>query len=130
MKYRKPFYTMTTELMESRHLKVTDLAEETGLSERTIVNMRNSRSISYPYRSVAAVCIAMHLPPTLSEQYLACSHAAFDDTDINMVLYHYMVLNHYQDSVAKVNLLLLEAGAPPMTNKVEGFDDETGEQLS
>jgi hypothetical protein len=39
-------------------------------------------------------------------------------------------MNHYQEPVAKVNRWLLEAGAPPMTNKVEGFNDETGEQLS
>ncbi len=129
-KYKTPFFKMTTELMKERGLKVDMLSEESGVSERTIVNMRSDKNIQYPYSIVAAVCIAMHLPPSLSFEYLERSRAVFNDTDPYMCLYRYMVMNHYQEPVAKVNRWLLEAGAPPMTNKVEGFNDETGEQLS
>ena len=119
----KTFDQMTVELMESRHMEVRALAEKTGLSERTVLNMRNKRGAGFRYREVAAVCIALHLPPAVSREYIESNSASFDGTDVDLCLVRYMVNNHYLESVPAVNRMLVEAGARPMTGLVEGFDE-------
>ena len=122
-RFCKTFDQMTLELMASRHMGVSELVEKTGLSERTVLNMRSRRSGGFRYREVAAVCIALHLPPAVSREYIESNSASFDGTDVDLCLVRYMVNNHYLESVPAVNRMLVEAGARPMTGLVEGFDE-------
>ncbi len=67
--YEISFNDMTVELMKKRRVSVSRLADLTGISEETIKHMRNRPDIQFSIRTVTAVCIALHLPPMISEQY-------------------------------------------------------------
>ena len=116
------FNDMTIALMEKKRISVGKLAELTGLSDDTIKNMRNKSDIAFPIREVVAVCIAMHLAPVSSGTYIAKSPTKFLDS-VEMRLYEYALNQWYMDSVPKVNRRLVEAGVPPLTSLVEGYDE-------
>lgn len=120
--YRKSFNDMTVELMDQRGVKENQLAEATGLSVGTIKNMRNDPNRVFPIQEIVAVCIALHLSPNLSEKYIEASPSKFADTT-DMSLYEYALRYWYNDTVAYVNRKLVESDAQPLTNLVEGFDE-------
>ena len=117
------FNQMTVELMKQKRMTVNALAEATGLSEKTIKNLRNRESIAFPIQEIVAVCIALHLPPQRSGPYINISPSKFLNT-VDMKLYEYALTQWYRDPVPVVNRRLVEAGAKPLTNLVEGFDEE------
>lgn len=121
-KYQKTFNDMTIELMESHSVTVGKLADETGLSEDTIKNLRNRPNIIFPIQEIVAVCIALHLPPAVSMEYIRISPSKFQTT-LEMKLYEYALSQWYMYSVAEVNRMLVEAEVAPLTNLVEGFDE-------
>ena len=119
----KPFGELLIQYMDQRKISVIDLAIEAGLSEETIKKMRNSNHVSFSIQTVVAVAIALHLPPQVSSQFIEASPAKFLDTE-EMYVYRYLLQNNYQQSVAHVNRLCVEAGIQPLTTIVEGFDDQ------
>ena len=121
-KFQKTFNDMTVELMESRGITVGRLADETGLSEDTIKNLRNRPNIIFPIQEIVAVCIALHLPPAVSMEYIRISPSKFQTT-LEMKMYEYALNQWYMRSVAEVNRLLVEAEVRPLTNLVDGFDE-------
>ena len=123
----KTFNQMTVELMKSRKMNIVPLAEVTGLSRDTIKNMRNDPSRLFPIQEVVAVAIALHLDPDVSREYIRRAPTNFLDTD-EMKLYRYALIHWYKFSVAKVNRMLVEMQARPLTNLVEGYD-ENGVQM-
>lgn len=122
-KYQRSFNDMTVELMESHGMTVGKLADATGLSEDTIKNLRNRPNIIFPIQEIVAVCIALHLPPAVSMEYIRISPSKFQAT-VEMRLYEYALSQWYMYSVAEVNRMLVEAEAAPLTNLVEGFDED------
>ncbi len=116
------FNDMTVKLMEKKRISVGKLAELTGLSDDTIKNMRNKANIAFPITEVVSVCIALHLPPMNSELYIAKSPTKFLDS-IEMRFYEFALNQWYMDTVPEVNRRLVEAGIPPLTPLVEGFDE-------
>lgn len=116
------FNEMTVILMEKRRITVAKLADDTGLSEDTIKNLRNRENIIFPIQEIVAVCIALHLPPELSRGYIAASPSKFQNT-LEMRLYEYALNQWYDRPVSEVNRLLVETGVPPLTNLVDGFDE-------
>ena len=119
----KPFGELLVQYMDQRKISVIDLAIEAGLSEETIKKMRNNNHVSFSIQTVVAVAIALHLPPQVSSQFIEASPAKFLDTE-DMYVYRYLLQNNYQQSVAHVNRLCVEAGIQPLTTIVEGFDDQ------
>lgn len=119
--FEKSFNQMTKELMKSRGFTVERLAEETGLSEETIKNMRNDANVRFSIESVVAVCIAMHLSEELSRLYISKSPGKFLNT-VDMRLYSYALIQWSDCTVAVVNRKLIECGAKPLTKLVEGLD--------
>lgn len=113
---------MTVELMQRRNVTVGMLADETGLSEDTIKNLRNRPNIIFPIQEIVAVCIAMHLPPAISMEYIRISPSKFQTT-VEMKLYEYALIQWYMRPVAEVNRKLVEMDAQPLTNLVDGFDE-------
>ena len=113
---------MTVELMERNGFTVGRFADETGLSEDTIKNLRNRPNIIFPIQEIVAVCIAMHLPPAISMEYIRISPSKFQTT-VEMKLYEYALIQWYMRPVAEVNRLLVEAEVQPLTNLVDGFDE-------
>ena len=98
------------------------LADDTGLSEDTIKNFRNRSNIIFPIQEIVAVCIALHLPPAVSMEYIRISPSKFQTT-LEMKMYEYALNQWYMRSVAEVNRLLVEAEVTPLTNLVDGFDE-------
>ena len=72
---------------------------------------------------------ALHsiFPPAVSRDYINASPSKFQD-GIDMMLYQYGLNNWYNDPVEVVNRKLVEAGAKPLTNLVDG-DGEDGVKL-
>ena len=121
--YEMNFNDMTVELMEKRGITVGKLAELTGLSEEIIKRMRNKSDIEYSIRYVTAVCIALHLPPSISASYIRVSPAKFQNT-VEMKLYEYALNQWYLDDVPSVNRRLVEAGVQPLTALVDGYGED------
>lgn len=121
-RFQKSFNDMTVELMECNGFTVGRLADETGLSEDTIKNLRNRPNIIFPIQEIVAVCIGMHLPPAISMEYIRISPSKFQTT-VEMKLYEYALIQWYMRPVAEVNRLLVEAEVQPLTNLVDGFDE-------
>ena len=68
------------------------------------------------------MCIAMHLPPAISMEYIRISPSKFQTT-VEMKLYEYTLHQWYMLTVAEVNRKLVEMDAQPLTNLVDGFDE-------
>lgn len=116
------FNDMMVKLMETQKITIGRLAEETGLSDETIRNMRNDPDRQFSIGSIVAVCIGLHLSPEVSMQLIECSPAKFLHSE-EMSAYRY-VLNHcYDQSVRKVNRILVEAGFRPLTDAVDGYGE-------
>ena len=98
------------------------LADDTGLSEDTIKNFRNRSNIIFPIQEIVAVCIALHLPPAISMEYIRVSPSKFQTT-VEMKIYEYALHQWYMLTVAEVNRKLVERDAQPLTNLVDGFDE-------
>ena len=69
------------------------------------------------------ICIALQLPPRVSQLVVAQSPAKFINTT-DMRLYEYAMLNYYRKPVSWVNRWLLSAGAPPLTSLIDGYDED------
>ena len=118
----KSFNQMTVDLMKSRDMNILPLAEATGLSRDTIKNMRNDPDRLFPIQEVVAVAIALHLDPDVSKEYIRHAPTNFLDTD-DMYCYRYALNHWYKMTVAQVNRKLVEMGVPPLTNLVDGYDE-------
>ena len=116
------FCGMTVKLMERKRVSIEMLAERTGLSVETIKRMRTRTDFQFSIQYVIAVCIGLHLSPETSEEYISVSPAKFLNT-VDMRLYQYTLMQWYNEDVAVVNRRLVEAGAEPLTNLVDGYDE-------
>lgn len=125
---KRSFGDITVDLMQQNHFTVERLVQETGISVRTIQNMRNAKGKSFRAQEIIAVCIAMHLDPLVSKAYLAEAPTVILDT-VDMELYQYALAEWYDKPVADVNRLLVECEAEPLTNLVTGFDENGNEIL-
>lgn len=121
LRLSESFNAMTCRLMKERGVTMEKLAERSGLSIGTIRNLRTDPCRFFEIEVIVAFCIALHLPPRVSQLYVAASPAKFLETT-DMRLYQYMMLNCYDLPMPVVNRKLIEAGAPPLTSLIEGFD--------
>ena len=119
---KKSFNELTVELMEKRKFSTRTLADASGLSPETIKHMRTNPERIFDIRQLVAFCIALHLPPEVSMEYINASLSKFRDTT-DMELYKYALMQWYSQPVSIVNRKLVEAGAPPLTNLVDGFNE-------
>ena len=120
---RYTYNIMTVNLMKQKHMTIGKLSEETGLSTDTIEAMRNNHEKVFKIESVVAVCIALHLLPEVSREYIDKAPSKLIDTT-NMGLYRYAINHWYEKSVAEVNRLLLECGSTPLTNLISEPNEE------
>lgn len=121
------FNQATVNLMKSHNITVSQLAEKTGLSIETIKNLRNNPDMVFSIETIVAVCIAMQLPYSTSLDYIDMSPCKFLKT-VDMKLYKYALMHWNELPVSVVNRKLVEADARPLTNLVDGFD-ENGRML-
>ena len=116
------FNQILIDLMDRRKMTIVPLAEAAGLSRDTIKNMRNQKDMAFEIQSVVAVAIALHLPPTISQEFIRKAPACFMGTD-EMYCYRYALNEWYMLPVAEVNRRLVEMGVKPLTNLVAGYDE-------
>ena len=119
---RMDFNQMTVALMKEKKVTIQKLADLTGLADETIKNLRNDPERRFQIEDIVAVCIALHLSPETSDAYIKASPSKFLGTD-DMLLYQYALKEWYKLELAVVNRKLVEAGARPLTNLVEGYDE-------
>lgn len=125
-KLTESFNEMTKRLMSERRYTIPKLADATGLSEDTIKDLRNNSDKRFQIESVIVVCIALHLPPKISYEYIEKSPSKFEN-GYNMMLYRYALDTWYMLTVSQVNRKIVEANGVPLTNLVEGFDEAGNE---
>ena len=121
------FNQMTKDLMKTYGFTITKLADEIGLSEETIKNMRTKPDRLFPIQEIIAICIAMHIPYMVSKEYIKVAPSKILNTE-DMWLYEYALIHWSELPLRVVNRKLIEARALPLTNDVEGFD-ENGRML-
>lgn len=121
-KLTESFNEMTKRLMTERRCTIPKLADATGLSEDTIKDLRNNSDKRFQIESIIVVCIALHLPPKVSYEYIEKSPSKFEN-GYNMMLYRYALDTWYMLTVSQVNRKIVEANGVPLTNLVEGFDE-------
>ena len=119
---KKTFNQMTVDLMKKHKFTVISLAEATGMSPDTIKNMRNDPDRIFDIRELVAFCIALHLPPEVSSEYINASLSKYRNTT-DMELYKYALMQWYTLPLPVVNRKLVEAAAVPLTNLVDGYDE-------
>ena len=126
--FQPSFSEMTVSLMRQRGMTEAALVEASGLSRGTVSNLRNNPHMIFPIQTIVAFCIALHLDPQLSHMVVEASPSKFGSSD-EMLAYKYALDTWYMEPVAVVNRRLVEAGAPPLTSLVDGFD-ESGRRLA
>ena len=109
------FPAALTYLMKNR-VKVEDLSELTGISVSTLSRLRNEERVTYSIEQIVLICIAMHLPPWLSETLLDRAHL---DIKRYGTFGHYRVLLdcYFMDDVTTVQEMLVSNGLPPLSAK-------------
>ena len=103
-----------TYLMDEMNIKEVDLAESTGLSEKTIQRMRNEIDYRPDIRTVVAVCIGLNLYPKFSNLLLQLAGIFPRNTDEDRA-YMFLVNHYYDATVEECNDLLRRLNIKPLT---------------
>lgn len=94
---------------------IAQLAEETGLSEKTIQRMRNDPDRTPSLESVVAVCVGLHLDAYDSDMLLHL--AGYQLTNRKTDRVYRLFLNFaFKESVKDCNDLLIRLGMEPLTD--------------
>ena len=103
-----------TYLMDKTDIKEVELAEMTGLSEKTIQRMRNEIDYKPDIRTVVAVCIGLNLYPKFSNLLLQLAGIFPRNTDEDRA--YMFLINHYYDAtVEECNDFLRRLNIKPLT---------------
>lgn len=101
--------------MEVRGVTVEQLADETGLSEKTIQRMRNDSDRTPSLESVVAVCVGLHLDAYDSDMLLHL--AGYQLTNRKTDRIYRLFLNFaFKESVKDCNDMLIRLGMDPLTD--------------
>jgi len=97
-----------TYVMENR-MKVEDLSEKTGISVPVLSRLRNEERSSYSVEQIIIICVAMHLPPWLSDALLERAH--LDVKRYGPFGYYREILDcYFMDEVSDVQELMIANG--------------------
>lgn len=109
------FANAFTYLMEQNDITVEELAENAGVSTKTIQRMRNDIDYRPTFRTVVAVCIAMHLYPRYSNQLLSLAGLSprYHTSD---KIYMILLYLYYESSVYECNEFLRKVNIEPLTD--------------
>ena len=99
-------------IMKGR-FKEEDLAEKSYLSVSTIARLRSEERLSYNLDQIIAICVAMHLPPWLSEALLDRAH--LDIKRYGPFGYYREILDcHFMEDIDTVQAFLIDNGLKPL----------------
>ena len=86
-----------------------ELSLRTGLSVKRISELRKNEGETVPWRTVYAICIALHLHPLLSEDLIGKARVKAPLTEEGFMA-KYIIEHHYMDSLELCNQTLKESG--------------------
>ncbi len=99
-------------------ITVEKLSEDSQISQRTIIRLRNEERVSYKLDLVVALCIGLHIPPWLSEVLL--DKARLSVKRYGEFGYYGEILDcNFMDTVGEVQVFLTENGYKPLNLKDE-----------
>lgn len=99
-------------IMKGR-IKEEDLAEKSYLSVSTIARLRAEEKLNYNLDQIVAICVAMHLPPWLSEALLDRAH--LDIKRYGPFGYYREILDcYFMDDIDTVQAFLINNGLKPL----------------
>lgn len=101
------------ELMIWSAVKVEGLAEQSGISPRTIQRMRNEDDYETTLETVIALCIGMKLPPEASYFLIDKSGFTLTHSEKHMA-YRFLLNGYYTHTVYECNDLLAGFGVEPL----------------
>lgn len=103
-------------LMKWNNTTVEKLAENALVDAKTIQRMRNDPAYPKNIDSVIAVCVAMHLPPEISEALIDRSGFSLRlAQNESHLMYNFFINHYYPHTVYECNELLTAKGLPEMT---------------
>lgn len=105
-----------TYLMGWREKTVETLAEDCSLSTKTIQRLRTNEDHVPTVETVVAICIALQLPPPLSEALIGRSSCALGVGEKHL-LYKFLLHSCYTKSIYECNDMLQRQGHSPLTRE-------------
>ena len=109
------FSVALTQYMDESGVTVECLAEETGLSEKTIQRLRNNPDIQPSIETVIAICVGLHLDPYRGEMLLHLAGYTLTNKKRDRI-YKVFIGFAYKDTVLECNNALIRCGLKPLTN--------------
>lgn len=110
------FANALTYLMKENKIKISELAEKTGIDDRTIRRMRNNVNYRPSFKKVVAICIAMHLYPRYSNQLLSLAGLTPRYNNAAEKIYMILLYLYYESSVYECNEFLRKVNIEPLTD--------------
>lgn len=107
------FHEMLEKLMKLRKTTIEALEEAAFLSGRTISRLRTEERREYSLDQVIAICIALHLPPWLSDEMLVRAGFTLRRIPLHRI-YRFVLDCMFMDSVQIVQDFLVLSGQPPL----------------
>ena len=103
-------------LMNWRDITVEGLAEKTFLDPRTIQRLRNDQTNKTTIETIIAVCIALQLPPPISNRLIDLSTCSLGVGEEHMA-YHCLLTSYYTRPIIYCNSLLTNMNLKPLTKE-------------
>lgn len=103
-------------LMKWNDTTVEKLAEDALVDPKTIQRMCNDPAYPKNIDSVIAVCVAMHLPPEISEALIGRSGFSLRlAQNESHLMYNFFINHYYPHTVYECNEMLMAKGLPELT---------------
>lgn len=101
--------------LKRKKVTIENLAELTGISDRTLRRMRNEPDYPNNIGFVVAICIALHLLPDESTELVKAAGLSFRTT-LEGRAYLMLVCYAFEMTVGECNIFLLRMNLSPLTN--------------
>ena len=103
-------------LMTWKEKTVEKLAEESCLDPKTIQRMRNNEDYETTIETIVAICIALQLPPVVSDALISRSACSLGVSE-KLLTYRFLLDSHYTTPVADCNETLKRMEFDPLTKE-------------
>jgi len=103
-------------LMTWKGKTVEALAGDCCLDPKTIQRMRNNEAYETTIETIVAICIALQLPPAVSEALMARSAYSLGVSEKHLT-YRFLLNSCYTKTIYECNEMLLKLGFEPLTKE-------------
>lgn len=112
----KSFTEILNYFVDNLHKDNKELAYELGLDERSIRRYLSGESKRPDKRSVIAICMALKLPPEITDIVLKQAHVSLVEGDNEDDALMGVIMTHRGKSIKKINAYLERLGVEPLNN--------------